>query len=100
LRACPTSGSLLVDHRATSDGVYETGGGPGSYIRHHLHLAGRDGDLFSDDALDQIHEASRGKPRTINNLALAALIATYAAGKKIVDQTAARAAISEVISAE
>jgi hypothetical protein len=26
LRACPTSGSLLVDHRATSDGVYETGG--------------------------------------------------------------------------
>jgi len=72
----------------------------GSYIRHHLHLAGRDGDLFSDDALDQIHEASRGKPRTINNLALAALIATYAAGKKIVDQTAARAAISEVISAE
>ena len=30
LRACPTSGSLLVDHRATSDGVYETGGGPPS----------------------------------------------------------------------
>jgi hypothetical protein len=29
LRACPTSGSLLVDHRATSDGVYKTGGGPG-----------------------------------------------------------------------
>ena len=28
LRACPTSGSLLVDHRATSDGVYETGRGP------------------------------------------------------------------------
>jgi hypothetical protein len=28
LRACPTSGSLLVDHRATSDGVYETGWGP------------------------------------------------------------------------
>jgi|SRR5208337_1608205 len=25
LRACPTSGSLLVDHRATSDGVYGTG---------------------------------------------------------------------------
>jgi hypothetical protein len=27
LRACPTSGSLLVDHRATSRGVYETGRG-------------------------------------------------------------------------
>ena len=72
----------------------------GSYIRHHLQLAGRDGDLFSDDATAQIHDASRGKPRTINNLAIAALIATYAAAKKIVDQSAARAAISEVISAE
>jgi type II secretory pathway predicted ATPase ExeA len=62
--------------------------------------AGRDGDLFSDDASAQIHDASRGKPRTVNNLAIAALIATYAAAKKIVDQSAARAAISEVISSE
>ncbi|MGB6583881.1 MAG: hypothetical protein WBF34_38770 [Streptosporangiaceae bacterium] len=38
--------------------------------------------------------------RAVNNLAIAALIATYAATKKIVDQSAARAAISEVISAE
>jgi type II secretory pathway predicted ATPase ExeA len=48
----------------------------------------------------QIHDAARGKPRAVNNLAIAALIATYATGKKIVDQSAARAAISEVISAE
>jgi type II secretory pathway predicted ATPase ExeA len=72
----------------------------GSYIRHHLQLAGRDGELFSDDAVSQVHEAARGKPRTVNNLAIAALIATYVTGKKIVDQTAARAAISEVISTE
>jgi type II secretory pathway predicted ATPase ExeA len=77
-----------------------TPGETGSYIRHHLQLAGRDGDLFSEDAIAQIHEASRGKPRTVNNLAIAALIATYTAGKKITDQSAARAAISEVISAE
>ena len=56
--------------------------------------------LFSDDALALIHDTSRGKPRTVNNLALAALIATYVSGKKIVDQSAARAAVSEVISAE
>jgi type II secretory pathway predicted ATPase ExeA len=74
----------------------ETGG----YIRHHLTLAGRDGDLFSDDAIAQIHEASRGKPRTVNNLAIAALVATYAAGKKMVDNSAARAAVSEVITTE
>ena len=71
-----------------------------SYIRHHMHLAGREEDLFSDDAIAQIHEASCGKPRAVNNLAIAALIAASAAGKKIVDQSAARAAISEVISAE
>jgi type II secretory pathway predicted ATPase ExeA len=37
-----------------------------SYIRHHLQLADRDGDLFSDDAIAQIHEAARGKPRAVN----------------------------------
>jgi type II secretory pathway predicted ATPase ExeA len=72
----------------------------GSYIRHHLQLAGRGDDLFSDDAVAQIHEAARGKPRTVINLAIAALIATCTTGKKIVDQSAARAAISEIISAE
>jgi type II secretory pathway predicted ATPase ExeA len=72
----------------------------GSYIRHHLQLAGRDGDLYSEDAITQIHEASRGKPRTVNNICVAALIAAYATGKKIVDQTAARAAVSEVTSSE
>jgi len=44
--------------------------------------------------------AAESLPRAVNNLAIVALIATYATGKKIVDQTAARAAISEVISAE
>jgi type II secretory pathway predicted ATPase ExeA len=71
-----------------------------AYIRHHLQHAGRDRDLFSDDAIAQIHQAARGKPRAVNNLAIAALIATYAAGKNIADQSAARAAISEVIASE
>ena len=48
----------------------------------------------------QIHDAARGNPRAVNNLAIAALIATYAATKKIVGQSAARADTSEVISAE
>jgi type II secretory pathway predicted ATPase ExeA len=72
----------------------------GSYIRHHLQFAGRSEELFSDDAIAQIHEASRGKPRTVNNLAIAALIVTYAAGNKMVDNSAARAAVSEVITTE
>jgi type II secretory pathway predicted ATPase ExeA len=46
---------------------------PSGYIHHHLQLAGRDSDLFSDDAVTQIHDASRGNPRIVNNLAIAAL---------------------------
>ncbi|GAB3570828.1 ExeA family protein [Spelaeicoccus albus] len=66
-----------------------------SYIHAHLKYAGRTDTLFSDDAITTIHHASRGHPRAINNLAVASLIATYAAGKAIVDQTAAQSAITE-----
>jgi type II secretory pathway predicted ATPase ExeA len=69
-----------------------------SYIHHHLKLAGRAGPLFSDDAITLIHEAARGLPRAVNNLAIQALIAAYAARKAIVDQTSARTAVTEVTS--
>jgi type II secretory pathway predicted ATPase ExeA len=70
-----------------------------SYVQHHLALAGRSDTLFSDDALALIHEISRGLPRQVNNLAVASLIAAFAANKAIVDESAARAAVAE-ISAE
>jgi type II secretory pathway predicted ATPase ExeA len=66
------------------------------YIAHHLKLAGRSDTLFSDDAINRIHKASRGLPRAVNNLAVQALIAAYAAGASIVDDKAARAAVTEV----
>ena len=66
------------------------------YLSHHLKLVGRADQLFSDDAADLIHQTSRGLPRAVNNLALQALIATFAANKTIVDQAAARAAVAEV----
>ena len=69
---------------------------PASYITHHLKLAGRADTLFSDDATALIHTTARGYPRAVNNLALQALVATYAAGKAIVDEQAARAAVTEV----
>jgi type II secretory pathway predicted ATPase ExeA len=67
------------------------------YIRHHLSLAGRTDSLFSDDAVAVIHQASRGLPRAVNNLALQALVATFAADKAIVDQSAAKTAVVEVV---
>ena len=70
-----------------------------SYVQHHLALAGRSDTLFSDDAVgaDPRH-LSRAAP-SINNLAVASLIAAFAAKKGIVDESAARAAVAE-ISAE
>lgn len=70
------------------------------YISHHLAQAGRHDPVFTDDAIALIHESSRGKPRSINNIAKAALVATYTQGKKLVDESAARAAVSEVIATE
>ena len=65
-----------------------------SYLRHHLKLAGRDDMLFSDDATALVHQTSRGYPRAVNNLALQALIAAFAADKAIVDESSTRTAIS------
>ena len=67
-----------------------------SYISHHLKLAGRSDPLFSDDAAALIHVTSRGYPRAVNNLAIQSLVAAYAAGKAIVDEQSARAAVTEV----
>jgi type II secretory pathway predicted ATPase ExeA len=66
------------------------------YIAHHLNLAGRADTLFSDDAATLIHQASRGLPRAVNNLALQALVAAYATNKAIVDESSARAAVTEI----
>lgn len=66
-----------------------------SYIKGHLDYAGRSDLLFSEDAIAGIHQASRDYPRTVNNFALAALMATRSTQKAIVDQSAAQSAVSE-----
>ena len=74
--------------RCTIDGMdrKETG----AYIAHHIKLAGRSDTLFSDDAVALIHEASRGLPRQVNNLATQSLIAAFATDKSICDESSAR----------
>src|SRR3954447_1745544 len=68
----------------------------GSYLRHHVGLAGRSDTLFSDDATALIHQTSRGYPRAVNNLAVQALVAAFASNKAIVDESSTRAAVAEV----
>ena len=72
---------------------YRRNGDP--HYGHHLQLAGRSDPLFTDDATALIHGSGRGKPRAVNRLALAALIAACAAGKNLIDETSARSAITE-----
>jgi type II secretory pathway predicted ATPase ExeA len=67
-----------------------------SYISHHVKLAGRSDTLFTSDAATLIHTAARGYPRAVNNLAIAALVAAFASGKTIIDESSARAAVTEV----
>jgi type II secretory pathway predicted ATPase ExeA len=68
-----------------------------SYIAHHVNLAGRADQLFTEDAMNLIHSTGRGYPRAVNNLALQSLVAAFAAGKNLVDETATRSAVTEVI---
>jgi type II secretory pathway predicted ATPase ExeA len=65
------------------------------YITQHLALAGRNDTMFSDDAIALIHQVARGLP-AVNNLAVQALVAAYAAKKSIVDETSTRAAVTEI----
>lgn len=68
-----------------------------SYIAHHVNLAGRPDQLFTEDAMHLIHTTGRGYPRAVNNLALQSLVAAFAAGKNLVDEAATRSAVTEVI---
>lgn len=66
-----------------------------NYIQHHLKHAGRSDTLFSTEAIHLIHSGARGKPRAVNNLGLAALLAAFADHKPIVDEASARTALTE-----
>ena len=43
-----------------------------------------------------VHDAARGLPRAVNNIATQALVAAMAGRKNIVDQQSARAAVNEI----
>lgn len=46
----------------------------GDYIKHRLHIAGANEEVFSDDAIRSIFLASQGIPREINNLCTSAIM--------------------------
>jgi type II secretory pathway predicted ATPase ExeA len=56
-----------------------------NYVRFHLQNAGADDKLFSDDAVRRLFQASQGKPRRINQLALQVLIQAAVQGRDSID---------------
>ncbi len=56
-----------------------------NYIRFHLERAERNTDLFSDDSVKRIFQISQGRPRTINQLCIGALILGAVRGRDDID---------------
>ncbi len=56
-----------------------------AYVRHRLAIAGGDTDLFSVDAIAQVHAASGGVPRLINQLCDTALVYGFAGQQADID---------------
>lgn len=56
-----------------------------AYIKHRLRLAGAQRMLFSPEAIDVIHESSRGIPRVINTLCDNALFEAFLARQRGID---------------
>ena len=55
------------------------------YLQHRLSVVGCEDDIFSSDAITEIHHFSKGVPRLINTIADNALFESYLLKKKTID---------------
>ncbi len=57
----------------------------GQYVAHRLRVAGRDEELFTEEAISALYRYSGGVPRLINSLAHTALLEGFGVGLKAID---------------
>jgi type II secretory pathway predicted ATPase ExeA len=57
------------------------------YVEHRLSVAGREGPLFTDGAVESLYQYSAGIPRVINNLATSALLEGLGAERDVIDSS-------------
>jgi type II secretory pathway predicted ATPase ExeA len=57
------------------------------YVKHHLRIAGFQGQIFSDGFITRVHEHTKGVARKINNICRNALLLGATENKKILDET-------------
>jgi len=69
----------------------------GSYIQHHLQVAGYRGPgIFSDGFISKAHDYSKGIPRQINLVCTHALISGCAEGKNLLDEEVLRKVVNDL----
>ncbi len=68
-----------------------------AYIRHRLMVGGLAPDLFTPEAIGEIHRRAGGVPRVINRICDCCLLGLHVEEVDCVDQTLARTAIKEVL---
>lgn len=56
-----------------------------TYIRHHLRVAGAEGEIFTDEALRRLHQLTGGIPRRLNHAAYTCLLAAAKNGRRLID---------------
>ena len=56
-----------------------------SYIQKHLEYAGCSNEIFTEDAVNMIHEYSAGVARKVNNVCSASLMCAANDGKRLID---------------
>ena len=65
------------------------------YIVHHLNVAWVTNALFTDAAIEIIHDCTRGIPRKINNVCLVSLLAGFAERRRLIDDHTVRVVIEQ-----
>ncbi|MBA2705381.1 MAG: AAA family ATPase [Blastocatellia bacterium] len=66
-----------------------------AYIKHRVETAGGSADVFTDDAIHRIFDASEGVPREINNLCSLALLKAQTNGAEEVDGKLVKQLVSQ-----
>lgn len=88
-RVCAVSWLKPLSHRDTLE-----------YIRHRVHLGGREKPLFTTAALEEIAKRSRGIPRNINNACFLSVSLGFAKQEPVIDFPTVREATEDAGLAE
>jgi len=68
-----------------------------AYIQHRLQIVGFKGELFSNGAVNMVHQLSGGVPRLVNNICERSMMGAYGENVHRIDKSLVRKAAGEVL---